>query len=74
MRFALAIYALGVVVGLVLTDARPSARVAIAFAWPLGAVAFAVTIVTLLVAAMLVFPIFGVAVSAAAVAAWAWLL
>lgn len=72
MGFALAIYAIGVAAGLVLTDASPLARVAIALLWPLGAAAFVVTIATLLVAAMLVFPVFGVAVLVAAAAAWAW--
>jgi len=70
--FALAIYAFGVAAGLVLTDATPLARVVIALLWPLGAAAFVVTIATLLVAAMLVFPVFGVAVLVAAAAAWAW--
>jgi hypothetical protein len=69
--FALAIYAIGVAAGLVLTDASPLARVAIALLWPLGAAAFAVTIATLLVAAMLVFPIFGAAVIIAAAGLWA---
>ena len=72
MGFALAIYAIGVAAGLVLTDASPLARVVIALLWPLGAAAFVVTIATLLVAAMLVFPVFGVAVLVAAAAAWAW--
>jgi hypothetical protein len=69
---ALVVYAIGVAVGLVLTDARPVARVVIALSWPLGAVAFMLTIATLVVAAMLVFPLFGVAVLVAAAAAWAW--
>ena len=73
MGFALAIYAIGVAVGLMLTDARPLARAAIALLWPLGIVAFVVTIAVLVVAAMLVFPAFGVAVLAAAAASWLWL-
>ena len=74
MGFALAIYAIGVAVGLVLTDARPLARAAIALAWPLGVVTFAVTILALLAAAMLVFPAFGVLVLASAAATWIWAL
>lgn len=74
MGFALAIYAIGVAAGLVLTDASPLARVAIALLWPLGAAAFVVTISILFVAAMLVFPVFGVLVLAAGVAGWIWLL
>jgi len=71
--FVLAIYAIGVAIGLALTDARPLARASISLLWPLGIVTFAVTIAVLLLAAMLVFPAFGVAVLAAAVAAWLWL-
>lgn len=71
MGFALAIYAIGVAAGLVLTDASPLARVVIALLWPLGAAAFVVTIAVLLVAAMLVFPIFGVAVMVAVAGLWA---
>jgi hypothetical protein len=68
--FALAIYVIGVVAGLLLTDARPPARVAIAALWPLGLVAFVVTIAILFFAAMLVFPAFGAAVLAVAALSW----
>ena len=74
MGLALAIYAIGVAIGLMLTDARPLARASIALLWPLGIVAFVVTIAVLIGAAMLVFPAFGVAVLAAAAATWMWLL
>ena len=74
MGFALAIYVIGVIVGLLLTDARPPARVAIAVLWPLGVVAFVVVIAILFVAAMLVFPAFGAAVLAVAVLSWFLLL
>ena len=40
MTVALAIYAAGVIVGLLLTDARWPARVGLALAWPLGPIAF----------------------------------
>jgi pheromone shutdown protein TraB len=72
--FALALYAIGVAAGLVLTDARPLARVSIALLWPLAIVTFAVTIATLVAAAMLIFPSFGALVLAAALAGWFWLL
>ena len=72
MGFALAIYAIGVAAGLVLTDAGPLARVVIALLWPLGAAAFVVTISILFVAAMLVFPVFGVLVLAAAAVGRLW--
>jgi hypothetical protein len=70
--YVLAIYVIGAAVGLVLTDARPLARVALALLWPLGPLAFVLTLAILLVAAMLVFPVFGVAVVAASVAGWIW--
>ena len=72
MGLAVAIYAVGVAAGLVLTDARPLARVVIALLWPLGAVAFVITIAILVMAAMLVFPVFGGLVLAAAVGGWLW--
>ena len=74
MNFVLAIYAIGVIAGLLLTDARPLPRLAIALAWPLGVAAFLVTIATLFVAAMLVYPAFGAAVLAVAVLGWFWLI
>jgi hypothetical protein len=67
---ALWIYAVGVVVGLVCTDARPLARVAIALAWPLGPLAFVVVISGLLLAAMYIFPLFGAVAVAGLVAGW----
>jgi hypothetical protein len=69
---ALTIYALGVAVGLLFTDARPLTRTVIALAWPLGPLAFAVTIAVLLVAGMFVFPAFGIAVVVAVAAGWLW--
>lgn len=72
MVFALAIYAFGVAIGLILTDASPLARTVIALLWPLGAVAFVITIAILVMAAMLIFPVFGVLVVAAALSSWLW--
>ena len=73
MRVALLIYALGVIAGLILTDARPLARVALSLAWPIGPLAFVTVVTGLLVAALYIFPVFGVVVAAGAVAAW-WVL
>ena len=73
MRVALLIYAVGVIAGLVLTDARPPARVALALAWPIGPLAFVVVVSGLLVAALYLFPVFGAVVAAGGVAAW-WVL
>jgi hypothetical protein len=66
----LAIYVAGVVWGLMVIDARPAARIALALAWPLGPIAFAVTITVLLGASLIAFPAFGIAVLIAAGAAW----
>jgi hypothetical protein len=41
-------YALGVVVGLVATDARPAARLGLALTWPIGPIAFVATVALLL--------------------------
>ena len=72
MGLALAIYAIGAAAGLVLTDASRLARVAIALLWPLGAMAFVVTIATLIVAAlMLIFPVSALVLASAA-ATWIW--
>lgn len=73
MRVALLIYALGVIAGLVLTDARPLARLGYALAWPIGPAAFAVVVSGLLVAALYIFPIFGAVVAAGIAAGW-WFL
>jgi hypothetical protein len=51
MAMLLAIYAAGVVIGLLATDASPLTRIALAVLWPLGPLAFAVTISFLIVIA-----------------------
>ena len=70
MRVVLLIYALGVIAGLVLTDASPPARIGLALAWPIGPLAFAVVIAGLLIAALYIFPLFGAAVAVGAAAWW----
>ena len=65
-----AIYVAGVVWGLIVIDAPPPTKLALAILWPLGPIAFAVTITILLAAALIAFPMFGVAVLLAAGAAW----
>ena len=69
----LLIYVVGVAAGLILTDARPLARLVLALAWPIGPLAFVVVVGGLLVAALYIFPVFGAVVAAGAVAAW-WVL
>ena len=72
MRVALLIYVAGVVTALLFTDARPLARVGLAVAWPIGPAAFAGVIALLLVAALVIFPLFGATVAGVALTAW-WL-
>lgn len=73
MAYVLAVYAIGVLVGLVMTDARPLARLALAALWPVGPLAFAAVICTLVVTAAFVFPLVGVAIGTAAIIGWLWL-
>jgi hypothetical protein len=53
-----------------MSDARIVVRIALALLWPLGLIAFAVTLTILLIASLIAFPIFGCAVIAAAIAFW----
>ena len=62
---ALSIYVIGVVVGLVRIDAAPAGRVGLALLWPIGPLAFLVTVAGLLVVAAIAFPAFGAIVVAA---------
>ena len=73
MRLALLIYAAGAALGLMFTDDRPAARVAVALLWPIGPLAFALVISLLLLAAALIFPVFGAAAIALGAVGW-WLL
>jgi len=52
MRVALAIYAVGVVLGLWRTDGSLATKVTLALLWPLGPLAFLITVSGLLVAAV----------------------
>jgi hypothetical protein len=69
MWIALA-YVVGVMIGLVAIDGGPGARLGLALAWPLGPLAFIVTVAGLLVVAAVAFPWFGLVLAAAAGAAW----
>jgi len=72
---AVAIYVAGVAWGLMVIDARPAQKTALAILWPLGPIAFAVTITILLTASLIAFPAFGVAVLiAAGLVWWVWFL
>jgi hypothetical protein len=65
-----AVYVAGVVWGLLVIDAKPPSKIALAILWPLGPIAFAVTITVLLAAALIAFPAFGIVALIAAAAAW----
>jgi L-ascorbate metabolism protein UlaG (beta-lactamase superfamily) len=62
------VYIVGVVIGLLTTDARGMTRVALALLWPLGPLAFLVTLTTLFLASVVAFPMFGAIVIALALA------
>ena len=65
------VYVAGVVWGLIVIDARPLARTGLALVWPLGPIAFAVTLAILLSAAAIAYPAFGaIVLTAAGVAFW----
>ncbi|MGH6690647.1 MAG: hypothetical protein ACREF4_08215, partial [Gammaproteobacteria bacterium] len=68
----LPVYLAGVAVGLLFTDARGPARLALALLWPVGFLAFAITVSILFVAALVAFPVFGAIVIAGALAAAAF--
>jgi hypothetical protein len=69
-ELGLAIYVAGVLWGLLVIDAPPATKIALAILWPIGPLAFAVTVTILLAASLIAFPVFGVAVLLAAAAAW----
>jgi len=68
----LGVYLLGVLVGLMATQGGPATRLLFAILWPLGPLAFLITVTGLLVVAAIAFPVFGVTLAAGLAAAW-WL-
>jgi hypothetical protein len=68
-----AIYVAGVLIGLLATQGGVATRFGLALLWPLGPLAFFITIAGLLVVAAIAFPVFGVVLAAIVAAAW-WLL
>jgi hypothetical protein len=70
VNFGILVYVVGVVWGLLRIDARPLARVALALLWPLGPIAFGVTLAILFLAAHVAFPLFGAASMTVAVVIW----
>jgi hypothetical protein len=68
-----AIYAAGALVAIWRTDAAWPTRLALAAFWPLGPLAFVVTVIILLAASLIAFPVTAGAVAAAVAAAVWWL-
>jgi hypothetical protein len=68
-----AIYVAGVLWGLLVTDARPVARVGLALLWPIGPLAFVVTVTMLVIALPVAFPKVGIPLWLAAASMW-WVL
>ena len=66
MRVALGLYLAGVAVTLWRTDARWPTRTAVALLWPVGPMAFVLTVLVLLAASTIAFPVVGVLVAAGA--------
>jgi len=64
------VYVAGVVSGLLVIDGSAGVRIGLALLWPLGPLAFVVTVTILLAASLIAFPAFGVTVTAAAVLLW----
>jgi len=64
------VYLVGVIVGLLATQGGPGTRLLLAVLWPLGPVAFPITVTGLLVVAAVAFPVFGVMLAAGLAAGW----
>jgi hypothetical protein len=70
----LTIYVLGVVVGLLQVDGPLGTKIGLALVWPLGVLAFILTISGLVGVAAIAFPTFGLALAVVvALAVWLWI-
>ena len=69
MNLFLGIYLAGVAIGLAAIDARWPARVGLALVWPVGPLAFVVTISILVAASFIAFPLVGAVILAIVLAA-----
>ena len=70
---ATAVYVAGVVLGLLVIDGRPAERVGLALVWPIGPIAFVITITILIAASLIAFPAAGAAAVLGGVVVW-WAL
>ncbi len=69
VMWLMTIYGIGVLVGLLLADGNALTKVTLAVLWPLGPLAFGATVAALLGVAAIAFPLFGVAILLAVMAA-----
>ena len=67
------VYLVGVLVGLFATQGGAATRLGLALLWPLGPLAFAITVAGLLVVAAIAFPWFGLILAAGIAGVW-WML
>ena len=74
MNVLWALYAAGVIVAIWRTDAAWPTRLALAALWPLGPLAFLVTVGILLAASLIAFPVVAGLLAAAMGAATWWLI
>lgn len=66
------LYIAGAALALWRTDAGWPSRMVLALLWPVGPVAFLVTMTILLAASLIAFPLVGALVGAAGLLAWWW--
>jgi len=71
-ELGIGVYVFGVLCGLLVTDARPVERIALALLWPVGPLAFVVTVTLLLAVLPVAFPKIGIPLWLAAGSLW-WL-
>lgn len=74
MKLLGAIYIVGALLAVWRTDARWPTRVALAAVWPVGPVAFVVTVTILLAASLIAFPLVAGTIALAGAAALWWFL
>ena len=72
MKFVWAVYAVGVVLALWRTDARWGTRIALALLWPIGPIAFVITVAILLGASLIAFPVVAGLIAVVAAAGIWW--
>lgn len=70
MRYLLILYVVGVLIALWRTDASWPGRTGLALLWPIGPLAFIVTVGTLLGASLIAFPVVGAMVAGAILLGW----